>query len=598
MYRKILTRLRTLLFCLMPLAISPLGAMPATAAADPDKVLHIYFPAAEDGFDPAAFASLYSNIVSEAIFERLLTYDYLARPAKVVPMVAETLPEVSADGRTYTFRLKKGIHFTPDPAFNGRKRELVASDFIYSFKRFMDPQLRSPWQFMLEGKIVGLDELAAEAQKTGRFDYDKPIEGLTAVDAHTLRIRLKAPDQNFNYIMAHTPFGALAREVVEAYGKDLIAHPVGTGAYMLKEWKRRNRITLEANPGYRGFTWSFKPSTEAGDNEIIRAMQGKQMPQIGRVEISIIEEPQSVWLAFKAGQLDIVNVPQQFIREALVNGELAEPLRRENIRLYRATDPEITYTFFNFKDPVVGGFTKEKIALRRAIAMAYDVDEEIRVIRQGQAIKAQSVIPPGVVGHDPAYRSSIAYDPALANKLLDRFGYRKAADGWRTLPDGSPLLLHLQGDSSGAARQFDELWKKSLDAVGIHIEFPKSNFADNLKAAKSCKVQMMGSAWTADYPDGDNFMQNLYGPNSGQSNNGCYVSAAFDKLYAQAQKLPDSAERNHLFGQMNRQMEADTAWALHVTRRRTQLVRPWIIGYKKHPILHAEWMYMDIERKH
>ncbi len=596
MYRRMSAWLRILPFCLMLLAMSPLGAIPA--AADPGKVLHIYFPAAEDGFDPAAFASLYSNIVSEAIFERLLTYDYLARPAKVVPMVAEALPEVSADGRTYTFRLKKGIHFTPDPAFNGRKRELVASDYIYSFKRFMDPQLRSPWQFMLEGKIVGLDELAAEAQKTGRFDYDKPIEGLTAIDAHTLRIRLKAPDHNFNYIMAHTPFGALAREVVEAYGKELIAHPVGTGAYILKEWKRRNRIVLEANPGYRGFIWSFKPSTEAGDNEIIRAMQGKQMPQIGRVEISIIEEPQSVWLAFKAGQLDIVNVPQQFIREALVNGELAEPLRRENIRLYRATDPEITYTFFNFKDPVVGGFTKEKIALRRAIAMAYDVDEEIRVIRQGQAIKAQSVIPPGVVGHDPAYRSSIAYDPALANKLLDRFGYRKAADGWRTLPDGSPLLLHLQGDSSGAARQFDELWKKSLDAVGIHIEFPKSNFADNLKAAKSCKVQMMGSAWTADYPDGDNFMQNLYGPNSGQSNNGCYVSAAFDKLYAQAQKLPDSAERNHLFGQMNRQMEADTAWALHVTRRRTQLVRPWIIGYKKHPILHAEWMYMDIERKH
>ncbi len=577
------------------------GSPSATAAttADPAKVLHLYFPAAEDGFDPAAFASLYSNIVSEAIFERLLTYDYLARPARVVPMVAEALPEVSADGRTYTFKLKKGIRFTPDPAFKGQQRELVAADFIYSFKRFMDPQLRSPWQFMLEGKIVGLDELAAEARKSGRFDYDKPIDGLVAVDAHTLRIRLKTPDHNFSYIMAHTPFGALAREVVEAYGKDLIAHPVGTGAYLLKEWKRRNRIVLEANPGYRGFVWNFRSSggeEKTGDDEIVRSMQGKQMPRIGRVEISIIEEPQSVWLAFKSQQLDAVNVPQQFIREALVNGELAEPFRRENIRLYRASDPEITYTFFNFKDPVLGGFAKEKIALRRAIAMAYDVGEEIRVIRQGQAIKAQSVIPPGVVGHDPAYRSSIPHDPALANKLLDRFGYRRGADGWRTLPDGAPLVLRLQGDASGASRQFDELWKKSLDAIGIRVEFPKSNFADNLKAAKSCKVQMMGSAWTADYPDGDNFMQNLYGPNSGQSNNGCYVSPAFDRLYAEARKLPDSPERNRLFAQMNRQMEADTAWVLHVTRRRTQLIRPWVQGYKKHPILHAEWMYMDIAR--
>lgn len=578
---------------------NPSAASTAQHRADPNKVLHLYFPAAEDGFDPAAFASLYSNIVSEAIFERLLTYDYLARPARLAPMAAEALPEISADGLSYTFHLKRGVHFTPDPAFKGKPRELVAEDFIYSFKRFMDPALRSPWQFMLENKIVGLDELAAEAQKSGRFDYDRPIAGLRAPDRHTLRIQLKAADPNFSYIMAHTPFGALAREVVETYGKELIAHPVGSGAYQLKEWKRRNRIVLEANPGYRGFTWQFKGSGQsesaAEDAAIIQRMQGKPMPQIGRVEISIIEEPQSVWLAFKSGQLDVVNVPQQFIREALENNELSSEFRQQGVQLQRATDPEITYTFFNMRDPLIGGFSKEKIALRRAIAMAYDVDEEIRVIRQGQAIRAQMAIPPGVVGHDPAYRSSIPFDPALANALLDRYGYRRGADGWRTLPDGSALTLHIQGDTSGAARPFDELWKKSLDRIGIRVEFPKSNFADNLKAAKSCKLQMMGAAWTADYPDGDNFMQNFYGPNIGQSNNGCYQSPAFDRYYEQASKLPDSAARNTLFAQMNRQLEADTAISLHVTRRRTQLIRPWLIGYKKHPILHAEWLYYDLE---
>lgn len=580
--------------CMALFCLSWMPTQPARAAADPAKALHLYFPAAEDGFDPVAFASLYSNIVNEAIFERLLTYDYLARPAKVVPMVAETLPEISKDGRTYIFHLKQGIYFTPDPAFKGQKRELVAADFIYSFKRIMDPQHRSPWQFMLENKIVGLDELATQASKTGHFDYDQPIAGLTAPDRHTLRIQLKEADHNFIYIMAHTPFGAMAREVVETYGKELIAHPVGTGAYQLTEWKRRNRIVLIANPGYRGLTWNFKPSSDPEDAAIIQSMQGKTMPQIGRVEISIIEEPQSVWLAFKGGQLDMVNVPQQFIREALVNDELAPVFQRENIRLYRATEPEITYTFFNFRDPVVGGYTKEKIALRRAIAMSYNVNEEIRVIRQRQAIKAQAIIPSGVVGHDPTYYSSIPYDPPLANALLDRYGYKKGADGWRTLPDGAPLVLHLQGDASGASRPFDELWKKSLDTIGIRIEFPKSNFADNLKAAKSCKVQMMGAAWTADYPDGDNFMQLLYGPNSSQSNNGCYESKAFDTLYEQSRRLPDSSERNRLFKQMNRQMEADTAWVLHVTRRSTRLIRPQITGYKKHPILHAEWLYMDI----
>ncbi len=573
-----------------------LAAAQPALAADPGKVLRYYFPASEDGFDPARFANLYTNTINEAIFERLLTYDYLARPAKLVPMTAEKLPEVGDQGRTYTFRVKKGIYFTPDPAFKGRQRELTAQDYVYSFMRFMDPKLRSPWQFMLEGKIVGLDDLGEQAKKTGKFDYDAKVAGLETPDSHTLRIRLKEPDYNFTYVMAHVPFGAVAREAIEAYGDDAISHPVGSGAYMLKEWRRRSRIVLEANPDHRGFIWDFKPSGEAGDEQIVRAMKGKKMPQIGRIEIGIMEEPQSYWLAFKGKEIDYINVPKEFAKEALVNGKLAENLRSQGVQIDATTDPEITYTFFNLKDPVVGGFAKDKIALRRAIALSYNVEEEVRVVRQGQAIQLQMVIPPGVVGHNPKYRSSIQYDPELANKLLDRFGYKKGTNGYRTLPDGKPLVLHIQGTASGAQRPFDELWKKSLEAIGIRVEFPKSNFPDNMKAAKACKLQMWGAAWTADYPDGDNFMQLLYGPNSGQSNNGCYASPAFDKLYEQAKQLPDSPERNRLYEQMNRQMEADTAWSLHIARLRTQLMHPWVQGFKKHPILHAEWQYMDLDK--
>jgi len=136
-------------------------------AADPAKVLRISFPVAETGFDPVRVSDLYSNTVNEAIFERLLTYDYLARPAKIVPLTAESLPEVQDGGRTYIVHLKRGIYFTPDPAFKGKRRELVAEDYVYSFKRFADPKNRSPWAFMLEGHIDGLDEQIAEAKKSG-----------------------------------------------------------------------------------------------------------------------------------------------------------------------------------------------------------------------------------------------------------------------------------------------------------------------------------------------------------------------------------------------------------------------------------------------
>ena len=574
-----------------------LVAATAAPAADPSKVYRISFPTAETGFDPARVSDLYSNTVNEAIFERLLTYDYLARPAKLVPLVAEAMPQVTENGRVYTFRIRRGIHFTPDPAFKGRKRELVAADFAYTIKRHADPKNRSPWAFMVEGRIAGLDVLIEQAKKTGRFDYDAKIPGIETPDPYTLVIRLGAPDYLFNYTVAHAPYGAIAREVVEAYGEDIGAHPVGTGPYVLKEWKRASRIVLEANPDYRGFTWDFAPAEPAWDDAIVKAMSGKKMPRIGRVEISIIEEDQSRWLAFGGKELDVLALPGTFRPQAVgADGNLLPRWTGEGVSLFKAIDPELTYTIFNFRDPVIGGFTPEKLALRRAIIMAYDVREEIEVVRKGQAVQAHMPIPAGVVGHDPSYRTINPYDPALANRLLDRFGYRKGADGWRRMPDGKPLVLRQATQTSQIDRTYNELWKKAMDAIAVRIEFDSGKFGDNLKAAKACQLMMWGAAWIADYPDGDNFMQLLYGPNTGQSNNGCYESKSFDALYERARAMsPDLPERNRLFLEMTRQMEVDGAWSMHVSRERNQMIRPWVLGYKKHPILHAEWIYMDLE---
>ena len=232
------------------LAFTGLGSV--AHAADPNKVIRASFPTGETGFDPARVSDLYSNAINEAIFERLLSYDYLARPAKLVPMVAEAMPEVGDNGKLYTFKLKKGIYFTPDPAFKGQKRELTAQDFVYSFMRFLDPKNRSPYAFLIEGKIVGLDALVDKAKKSGKFDYDAKVAGMQAVDRYTLRFHLTATDYNFPYITAHVPYGAVAREAIEAYGEDTMGHPVGTGPYMLKSWSRAAKIVLEAIYPYTG----------------------------------------------------------------------------------------------------------------------------------------------------------------------------------------------------------------------------------------------------------------------------------------------------------------------------------------------------------
>ena len=566
-------------------------------AADPAKVLRISFPVAETGFDPVRVSDLYSNIVNEAIFERLLTYDYMARPAKLVPMTAEALPEVSDGGRTYILHLRRGIYFASDPAFKGQKRELTAEDYVYSFKRFADPANRAPYGFMVQGKIEGLDEAMEAAKKSGKFDYDATIPGLVALDKYTLRFKLTQPDYLFPYTLAHVPFAAVAREVIEAYGNDVQAHPVGTGPYILKEWRRAAKMVLEANPNYRDVTWDFQSNGNGWDDAIVSAMKGKKIPQIGRVEISVIEESQSRFLAFERKELDYMALPATFVEQVLDDSNnLKQKWVDQGVSLFRATDPSVGYTFFNFRDPLVGGYSKEKIALRRAIIMGYDLPAEIRVIAKNQEIQAQMPIPQGVVGYDPNYRSINQYDPVLANKLLDYFGYKKGSDGFRTLPDGKPLTIRQATGTAAIDREYSELWKRSMDAIGIRMVFEPGKFSDTLKASKACQVMMWQASWTADYPDGDNFMQLLYGPNTGESNNGCYESKSYDALYTKSLTLPPtSVERNHLFIDMTRQMEVDGAWSLHSSPIRNQLIRPWVKGYKKHPILQAEFVFLDID---
>jgi ABC-type transport system substrate-binding protein len=206
-------------------------------------------------------------------------------------------------------------------------------------------------------------------------------------------------------------------------------------------------------------------------------------------------------------------------------------------------------------------------------------------------------VPPGVVGHDPAYRSLLQYDPALANKLLDRYGYKKGADGWRTLPDGKPLTVRYTSRNEANGVLQAEVWRKTYNALGIRMENERMIFTDILKAEVLCKLQTRNYQWIADYPDGDNFMQLFYGPNIGQNNNGCYQDAQYDAWYAASKRLPAGAGRDALYHKMARRLEATGGAMMGYARYRNMLAQRSVLGYKKHPILHQEWAYIDIERK-
>ncbi len=575
-------------------------AAPLAAQPDPNKILRYAFEIAETGFDPAQTSDWYSSYVFSNIFDTPLTYDYLARPLKLRPNVLEAMPEISPDGLTYILRFKKGILFADDPAFGGKKREMVAADLVYSMKRVFDAKTRSPNLQFLDGKIAGMEILKQRQRDTGKFDYDLPIEGFALLDRYTLRIKLAAPDYNFLYMLAFNAVSALiAREVVEKYADDIMAHPVGTGPYKLASWKRSSRTVIVANPNYREDYWDAEPS--AGDTraaETYQKLKGKRLPMIGQIEFHVIEETQPRWLSFRNQQYDYIDrVPNEFANIAFPGNVLAKDLQKMGVQMSRTPSMEVTYAYFAMENPVVGGYTPEKIALRRALVLGYNTPEEIIINRKNQAVVAETPIGPGAFGYDKDFRTSMnEYDPAKARALLDMYGYLdRNGDGYREHPDGSPLVIEMASTPTLRDRQLDEGWRKSMEAIGIKITFRKAQWPDLLKESRAGKLMSWRLAWGASYPDADAFFVMLYGPNAGQANHARFKNAAFDRLYEQARTLPPNAERMAAYREMNRIFLTLAPWRLGVSRMDTDLTQPWVVGYQRHPVLRSAWKYIDID---
>ena len=210
---------------------------------------------------------------------------------------------------------------------------MVAQDVAYSIKRFLDPKNRSPYAFFFENKILGLDEHAAEAKKTNKFDYDQALPGFEFPDAYTIRIKLKEPDYTFSQILAFAETAIVAREVIESYGEETNFHPVGTGPYMLDKYVRSSKIFLKANPDYRKEVWDFKAGTDARDKDIVARMKGRQVPAIGNIEISIVEETQARMLAFENGETDLEYQLWDVSTRFLTDDNKLVPARSESTRL-------------------------------------------------------------------------------------------------------------------------------------------------------------------------------------------------------------------------------------------------------------------------
>ncbi|MES2991079.1 MAG: ABC transporter substrate-binding protein [Pseudomonadota bacterium] len=587
---------------LLAVAASFAVSLTTAAHADAPKVLRYAFEVAESSLDPAKTNDFYSKQLIGNIYDGLLAYDHLARPVKLKPWTAQELPVPSEDFTVWTIRLRPGIHFATDPAFKGQRRELVAQDYVYSIKRFADPASKSPsWGGVEAEGIVGLSELRAQALKDKTpFDYDREIAGLRALDRYTLRITLANPRPRFAESLAGGDlFGAVAREVVEFYGDQFDAHPVGTGPFRLAQWRRSSFIAFERNPDFREVLYDASPAADDAEGQALLAKyKGRRLPLVDRVEISIVEEEQPRWLAFVNGEADLAyRVGYQFAPQAMPNGKVAPNLAKRGIRGFPIVESAGNYYFFNMEDATVGGYGADKVALRRAIALGVDAKNVIDYAFNGLGTYSQGPTLPHTSAFDPARKTEFSdYDPARARALLDLYGYTdRDGDGWREMPDGSPLLLRVSTTPVQRDRKIAEVMNKNMKALGLRVQLLTAQWPENLKAARAGKLQMwfLGSISTA--PDAGGSFARYDGRQAGGQNLARFKLPAVDALYDRLQTLPDGPERQATFREIERLAIAYMPYKFTLTRVSLDMAQPQLVGYRRPVFWKDWWQYVDID---
>lgn len=558
---------------------------------DTTNTLQTYSIAKIKGLDPVFADDLYSGAEVMRVYEGLLQYHYLKRPYALIPAVADALPVISPDGKVFTFKIKKDVVFQDDIAFKatqGKGRAVVAEDFVFSFKRLADPKLNSPMWWLFDGKIKGLNEWREASQKSGKVDYDAPIEGLKAIDAHTLKITLNSRSYQFTYSLAMPAASVVAREVVEHYGAEFLNHPVGTGAFKVAEFNPASKIIYVKNPTFRKETYPSEgePADKAAG---LLEDAGKQVPFVDKIVMTVFTETQPQWLTFMQGKLDQTSIPKDNFGQAVgPDKELLPELASKNMRLLKSPQLDVTHTSFNMVDPVVG---KNKY-LRQAISTILDYDKFIELFYNGRALSAQGPIPPGLSGYDPNLKNPYkVYNLEKAKALMVKAGF----------PEGKGLApLEYLTLSDTTSRQQSEFYSKLLGEIGIKINVKTFSWPEFQQSLKNKKGQMWSYAWGGDYPDAENFLQLFYSKNASPGpNDSNYDNPAYDRLYEQSLTMPDGPARTAIYKKMAGMVIEDTPWVFGAHRLAFVLAHPWLKNFKIHEFNHgmAKYYKIDTERK-
>ena len=551
------------------------------------KVLNLVISQTVKGMDPIYASDLYSGGEIARVYEGLFEYNYV-RPYEVVPNLAGGMPVITDNGLTYTFKILQGVFFHDSPAFpQGKGRELTAQDFVYSLKRLADAKLQGLGWWIFDGKVQGLNEWRDKYKDAKESNYGEDIDGLKALDKYTLQIKLTRDFPQLLYALA-MPFSfVVAREVATHYGPEFLNYPVGTAAFTLERFNQSNKITYKKNPNFRKKT--FPCNAVEKYKALVDTYCGKQLPFVDKIVVNVIVEDQPRWLNFQKGKIDMIAVPKDNFESVIPGGkDLASQYRDKEISLIIAPSLDVTYTGFNHDMPLFKNKT-----LRQAMMLAYDSEKANKLFYNDTALSAHSIIPPGIPGFIENFESPYRYKGPeslkKAKQLLNEAGY----------PEGKGLpKITLDIPSSTVSRQMGEFFVGQMKTVNINIRLNKNTWPELQNKIVKRQIQLYSIAWGADYPDAENFLQLLYGPNKSPGANGSgYDNPVYNKLFKQASLMQHSPARTTLYEKLNLMAAEAVPIIFGVHRQKYVLKHSWITNYIVSDFDHGNAQYIDINSK-
>jgi ABC-type transport system substrate-binding protein len=602
-------RLLALLAGLVALALTGCNNNPYPAGESQGNVLYRTLSDDPKSLDPTFSYTVDEAYICDVIYPSFYKYHPIKRPFSIVLNIGAKEPTRTAlpgGGEEWRFTFRSDLKFQDDSCFPGGKgRAITARDVEYSFKRMCDPKNNCPVASFFEDKVVGWKEYskvfadASEAKDEAavKKNYEASLPGVTVdpADPYTLVIKLNQPYPQLKYLMAMHFTTPQAREAVEKYGDEYARHPVGSGPYKMDRYVKKQRIELSANPNRHK---DLYPSDGATDEEKKLGWlddAGRQLPLADKVVFNIVKESTSSWNLFLQGYLDTAGVNNNNYQQVVAsNGGLSESMKARGISLRRDPLVNVYYYAFNMEDATFGGYTPEKRKLRQAISLTVDAEEFIQLMVQGNGQKADWLIPPGVFGNEETFKNPYReVNLERARQLLAEAGYPNGVDP----KTGKKLVLGYDNTATTAiGQQQVALLQRQVEKLGIKVESRTTNPNQFQEKLLKGQHQFIFYGWFADYPDPENFVFLLYGPNKKPGpNSASYANPAYDKLFEKMRVMDDGPARQALIDEMRTIAVEDCPWIPVYHGLSMTLSYDWLKNTMSHPIANDMAQYRRVD---